>query len=637
MLMDKLRDGAQGRVAKIIFWIIILSFSLAGIGSYLNRPTTTDPVKVDGEEISSRTLQESYQNARENLRNQYGPAASKLMDNPQYVAQLKMSVLNQLINQTLLNHKATKSGIYVSDDQVKQAILQMPEFQVKNQFNNDRFQAILGRVGYTPDSFAASVRQDLTRELMLDGLLNTDFVLPQELQRVQDLYLQTRSVKMYTINAAALLPSIKVTDDEAKTYYQAHSDQFMQPEMVKLNYVVLDADKLAKGIQPTDVQLETYYKEHADSFTQKARIKVAHILIKDADDAKAKAKAESILAQLQKGADFADLAKKNSADTLSARQGGVLDWFEKGVMDPAFEQAAFSLTKPAQLSGVVKSAFGYHIIKLIDKQEAKSLPFEQVKASVKDKYVQEQAKNKFADLQQKLSDSGFENPDSLDVVSQDLSLPVGKTDFISAEQFPAELNAQSVKDAAFNAKLRDENTNSDVLTISDSKVTMIHVLDYKPTTVKPFDSVKSEAADHVKLKKASELAKQQAAEIQAKLVAGQPADDLIAKYQAKVQDKADLTRFSGDLAPDVLKLVFQMPKDQKPVSTSVYSDPQGDASLIQLMHVGLSTDKQAVDMAQGLKPQLNKLNHDNAQAVLLEHLRQNADIKYTEENEKEMQ
>lgn len=637
MLMDKLRDGAQGRVAKIIFWIIICSFALAGIGSYLNRPATTDPVKVDGEEISARTLQESFQNARENLRAQYGNSANKLMDDPKYVAQLKHSVLTQLINQTLLNHKATKSGFFVSDDQVKQAIRAMPDFQVNNQFDNDRFISLLSRVGYTPESFAASVRQDLVRGIWLDGMVDTDFVLPHELTQVRNLYLQTRSVKLYTVGAADLLPSIKVTDDEAKAYYQAHNDQFMQPEMVKLNYVVLDASQLGKDIKPTDAELKEYYDQHMDSFTQKARIHVAHILINDKDDQKAKAKAEAILAELKKGGDFAAIAKKESADTLSARDGGTLDWFEKGVQDPAFEKAAFALDKPGELSGVVKSSFGYHIIKLIEKQDAKQLPFDQVKATVETKYVEEKAKDQFSDLQQKMSDTGFENPDSLDEVASKLHLTVQHTDFVSAEQMPAPLNVQAVQTAAFDAKLRDQNTNSDVLTISDSQVAMLHILDYKPKTVKPFDLVKTEAVDHVKLEKAGQMAKQQADEIGKKLAAGQPVDDLVKQYHAKVTEKADMTRFSGDLGMEMLHSIFRMPKEAKPVSTTVYADPQGDATLIQLEKVGITTDKSTLNMAEGLKQQLAKLNHDNAQSVLLEYLRQKADIKYTEDNVKEMQ
>ena len=157
MLMDKLRDGAQSKIAKIIFWLIILSFALAGVGSYLNRPASNDPAVVDDEVISAQTLEQSYQNERSRMQAQYGEAASKLLGNPQYLAQLKKSVLERLVNQALLNHQATKAGIRLGDEQIKDVIRQMPEFQTDNKFDNKKFIAALSRVGYTPESFANSM------------------------------------------------------------------------------------------------------------------------------------------------------------------------------------------------------------------------------------------------------------------------------------------------------------------------------------------------------------------------------------------------------------------------------------------------------------------------------------------------
>ena len=195
MLMDKLRDGAQSKIAKIIFWLIILSFALAGVGSYLNRPASNDPAVVDDEVISAQTLEQSYQNERSRMQAQYGEAASKLLGNPQYLAQLKKSVLERLVNQALLNHQATKAGIRLGDEQIKDVIRQMPEFQTDNKFDNKKFIAALSRVGYTPESFANSMRQDLARQFWLDGVLTTDFVLPSEIQTLESLYQQKRDVE----------------------------------------------------------------------------------------------------------------------------------------------------------------------------------------------------------------------------------------------------------------------------------------------------------------------------------------------------------------------------------------------------------------------------------------------------------
>lgn len=503
MLMDKLRDGAQSRVAKLIFWLIIISFALAGVGSYLNRPASNDPAVVDDEVISSQTLEQSYQNERSSLQAQYGDSASQLLENQQYLAQLKKSVLDRLINQVLLNHKAQKSGVRLGDDQVKAAIREMKEFQADGKFDNQKFVATLGRFGFTPESFANTLRQDLIRDMWLNGMLTTEFALPSEVARIAALYNEKRDVRLVSIPATQFEKSVELSDADIKAFYDANHNLFMHPELIKLNYVVLDSAELAKSIEVRDADLKAYYDEHQSAFAQPAKRKVAHILITDKDDAKAKAKAEDILAQLKKGADFAALAKADSADTLSARNGGELDWFEKGVMDPAFEAASFALNQKGEVSEVVKSAFGYHIIKLLDKQDDTALPYDKVAATVRQKFVAEKAHDAFLDKQQKLADTGFENPDSLDVVADTLKLKIQSTNLVSAADLPAEINVPAVTQAAFAQKLRDENTNSEVITIDDNKVVMLHVVDYQPSAVKPLADVTAE----VKAKLLTEKAK----------------------------------------------------------------------------------------------------------------------------------
>ncbi len=628
MLMDKLRDGAQSRVAKIIFWLIILSFALAGVGSYLNRPASNDPAVVDDEVISSQTLEQSYQNERSSLQAQYGESASKLFENQEYLAQLKRSVLDRLINQVLLNHKAQKAGVRLGDEQVKEAIRQMKEFQTDDKFDNQKFVSTLSRFGFTPESFANTLRQDLTRDLWLNGLLNTDFTLPGELSRLAALYNETRDVKIITVPAAQFEKSITLSDEDVKAYYDAHGNEFMHPEMVKVNFVVLDAANIAKNIKPSESDLKNYYEQHESLFTQPAKRKVAHILITDKDDAKAKEKAEAILKQLKGGADFAALAKADSADTLSARNGGELDWFEKGVMDPAFENAAFALQDKGELSDVVKSSFGYHIIKLIDKEDDVALPYEKVADSVREKYLTEKAHELFLDQQQQMSDVGFENPDSLDQVADTLKLKVNSTDFISSSNLPADINVPAVSQAAFSAKLRDENTNSEVITVSEDKSVMLHVIDYKQAAVKPFDEVAKDAKAKLLVERETEKAKEAADSLLTKVKTGSDVTAEIKSMNAKEEMKSQLSRFGGAIEPDMAKLVFAMPKDlDKSVSATVYSHNNGDASVVLLQKVSHDS-KPNEQLMNGLSQQLLKLNQDAVYRALLSELKEKATIKY---------
>ena len=629
MLMDKLRDGAQSRVAKIIFWLIILSFALAGVGSYINRPASNDPAVVDDDIISAQTLEQSYQNERARMQAQYGEGAAELLNNPQYLAQLKKSVLEQLINQSLLNSKAQKAGIRLGDEQVKAIIRQMPEFQTDNKFDNQKFVSVLSRVGYTPESFANSMRQDLARQHWLDGVLTTEFALPAEVKRLDALYQQTRDVKIITVPVSAFNKQVTVTDQEIEAFYKEHSNEFMQSEQVKLNYVLLDSAELAKSIQPTDAELEAYYQKNADQFTEPARRKVAHILITDKDDSAAQKKADELLAKLKSGADFAQLAKETSADTLSARQGGELDWFEKGVMDPAFEQAAFALNQKNELSAVVKSSFGYHIIKLLDKQDAIVTPYDKALQVVRQKYADEKSKELFADQQQKLSDIGFENPDALDAVAEGLKLPLQKTDFITAQQLPAAINVPAVKEQAFAENLRDENTNSEVIPVSDSVAVMLHVIDYKPASVKPLAEVKDQVVAKLEASKAAEKARAEAVVLLEKVKAGQAIDEQLTKLNAKVEEKKGMTRFGGDVPASLAQVVFRLAKPaDKQVSADLYSDEQGDQSVLVLEKVNAAPESTDSPLQQGLSQQLIKLKQEETYGALIEQLRQKADIKY---------
>lgn len=629
MLMDKLRDGAQSRVAKVIFWLIILSFALAGVGSYLNRPASNDPAVVDDEIISAQTLEQSYQNERARMQAQYGEGAAQLLNNPQYLAQLKKSVLEQLINQSLLNSKAQKAGIRLGDEQVKAIIRQMPQFQTDNKFDNQKFVSVLSRVGYTPESFANSMRQDLARQYWLDGVLTTEFALPAEVKRLDALYQQTRDVKIITVPVDAFSKQVTVTDQEIEAFYKEHSNEFMQSEQVKLNYVLLDSAELAKSIQPTDAELEAYYQKNADQFTEPARRKVAHILITDKNDSAAQKKAEELLTKLKAGADFAQLAKDTSADTLSARQGGELDWFEKGVMDPAFEQAAFALNQKNELSAVVKSSFGYHIIKLLDKQDAIVTPYDKVLQVVRQKFADEKAKELFAEQQQKLSDIGFENPDSLDVVSESLKLPLQKTDFITAQQLPAAINVTAVKEQAFAENLRDENTNSEVISVSDTVAVMLHVIDYKPASVKPLAEVKDQVVAKLEASKAAEKARAEALALLEKVKAGQTIDEQLTKLNAKVEEKKGMTRFGSDVPASLAQVVFRLAKPaDKLVSADLHSDELGNQSVLVLEKVNAAPESADSPLQQGLSQQVIKLKQEETYGALIEQLRQNADIKY---------
>lgn len=628
MLMDKLREGAQGSIAKIIFWLIILSFALAGVGSYLNRPVNTDPAEVNGEPITSQALERAYSNERARMESQFGDSFSQLASNPAYVKQLRKSVLDKLVDQLVMDQQADNAQIRIGDEQVKDAIRQMPEFQQDGKFDNERFINLLSRSGLTPKAFSDSIRMDLVRQNWVGGLVSSEFALPSESKRLDTLMQQTRDVTLYTVPAAHFLAKVSVSDAELNSYYKANQARFMSPELVKVSYLLIDSKTLAKDIKLTDTDAKVYYDQHQELYQTAERRHVAHILINDKDDAKASKKAEELLAKIKAGEDFAKLAEANSADTLSARKGGDLEPFEKGVMDPAFEKAAFSLAKPGDLSSVVKSKFGFHIIKLVGVEPQSTKAFDAVKADVIAKLQSEKAHEIFLEQQQKLSDLSFENPDSLDVVAEKLGMKVVTSDYFSAATTSYPLSDPKVKQLAFSSDLREQNINSDVVNPAEGIALVLHVLDYKPAAVRALAEVKSKVTAAVKAQKAQDEAARQAKLLEAALAKGDTVDALLKEVDGFSKAHKAVTRNSADLDPAIQQALFRMskPADGKP-SVELIAQSNGDQVVLVLDQVAVSKTEDS-KMLPMFEAQLVQGKSAQTYQALLEQARNDGDIIY---------
>jgi Parvulin-like peptidyl-prolyl isomerase len=628
MLMDKLREGAQGSIAKIIFWLIIFSFALAGVGSYLNRPVNTDPADVNGEPITAQALERAYGNERARLESQFGDSFSQLASNPAYVQKLRKSVLDKLVGDLLLDQQAFNAQIRVGDEQVKGAIRKMPEFQQDGNFDNERYINLLGRAGLTPKGFSDSIRMDLVRQGWVGGIVGSEFALPSESKRLNALLQQTRDLTLYTVPASHFVAQVTASDAEIDNYYKANQKLFMSPEKVKVSYILVDGNELAKSLKVTDADLKNYYDQHQELYQTPERRHVAHILVTDKDETKAKQKAEDLLAKIKSGEDFAKLAEANSADTLSAKKGGELDPFEKGVMDPAFEQASFALAKTGDLSSVIKSKFGFHIIKLLGVETQAVKAFDTVKNDVLAKLRTDKGHELFLDQQQKLSDLSFENPDSLDMVAEKLGIKAQTSDYITANTSAFPFSDPKFKQQAFSADLRDQNINSEVVALSDNVAVVLHVLDYKPAAVRSLTEVKNDVIAAVKAAKAKDEAVKQANALQVALAKGDSVDALLKTLSGTQKEFKGVTRNSSDLEPTVLRALFRMPKpaEGKP-ALEVIAQSNGDQAVLLLNKVAVS-DKETDKMLPMVEAQLAQGKSSQTYQALLEQAKNDAEIVY---------
>ena len=635
MLMDKLREGAQGRVAKIIFWLIILSFALAGVGSYLNSPVDTNPAEVNGEPITAQALETAYRNERSRMEAQFGESFAQLASNPEYTKQLRHSVLEKLVDQLVLDQQAHATRIRVGNEQVKETIRTMPEFQNEGKFDNERYLSLLSRAGLTPQGFSESIRQDLVRQNWIGGLVNSEFALAGEVNTIDGLLQQARDVTLYTLPVDHFMKTVQVSDAELDTYYKAHQKQFMSPDQVKISYVMLNAKDLQGDIKVSDQEARDYYDQHQDQYRTAERRQVAHILIAQKDDASALKEAEALLSKLKSGADFAKLATQNSTDKLSARKGGELDWFEKGVMDPEFEKAAFALQKSGDLSTVVKSQFGYHIIKLLGIQPETSKSFDQVKADVLAKVRQDKSHELFLDKQQQLADLSFENPDSLDLVAEKMGLKIVNSDFFAASTAVAPLNDPKVKQQAFSEDLREQNTNSEVINISDDQALVLHVTEFKHAAVRPLADVKADVTSAVKLEKAQGQVREQAIALLAKLNKGESIEAELKAVTGKQESRTGVTRMSSELDASLVQALFRMAKPEAGKSVAELV-PQMDGDQVILVLNKVTQQEKPSAMKPMLENQLAQGRSGAVYQALLNQARADAKISYNKLSEQSM-
>ena len=613
-MMDRLREGANSIAIKVILGLIILSFVFAGIGSYLVTGSNNAAAKVGDSQISRTEFEQEYQNERNRMQAQLGDYFSNLLGDPAYVASFRKSVLDRMINNLLVEQQAEKLGLRVSDDQVRQQLLAIPAFQKDGKFDQELYQSALRRVGFTPDSFAEYLRQDLVRNQLMSALQGSAFSLKGEVDQQAALINQTRDVRTITLKTADFAKKVKLSDDEINQYYKEHPEAYTRPEQAKISYVELSAQALQSQIKVTDQDVQQYYKDHQDKYSTAEQRKVSHILIKDDEK-----KAESVLNQLKAGADFATLAKKESQDVGSATDGGSLGWIEHDTMDPEFEKAAFALTKVGELSGVVKSAFGYHIIKLDEVKAGQVKPLKEVAAQIRTELETQKAVDKFYDLQSKLEKVAFESPDSLDEAAKAVGGKVVTTDFVSAQDAPKLLQGDDVQKALATPEVKEDGLNSEVIEIAPEHVVVVRVEESRPEQVLPLAQVKDQVVKQLTDVKANEAAATLADQLVVALTKGD--DALLKANQLNFSDVETIDRNSP-----LAESVFAMAKPEEGKATYTRAtDAEHNIVVVKLEKVTTHADSK---YQKQIGQQLTQISVQQDMAGILAILRANTDIKY---------
>ncbi|WP_082694678.1 SurA N-terminal domain-containing protein [Rheinheimera sp. EpRS3] len=584
-MLERIREGSQGIIAKSILGLVILTFALAGVGSYLSTPAEVNVAEVNGEKISREDFDQAFQNERSRLQQQFGEMYATLAADSAYMNNFRSEVLERLIDETLQKQFAAELGLRVSDDQVREAIRGMTEFQVDGQFNNDRYQALLRQAGYQPDQFRELMREQMSRNQLLVGLLSSEFATVKDMQLLAKLQQQSRDIEFVRITAADFADKVELTEQMLQDYYTTNMQQFETEQKVAIEYVELSAAALASDTEVTEQQLAEYYEANKARYTRDERRQVAHIMLEaEEDDAEVAAKAETILQQLKAGADFAELAKTESADTFSAENGGVLDWLAAGDVDPEFERVAFAMKETGELSPVVRSAYGYHIIKLVALEPAQVQELAEVSADIAERIKQDAATAKFYELQQRLAEVSFEVPDTLEDAASAVDMKVISTPLFSRNEATEPLSAPAVMSKIFDNGFIEERLNSEIIELDNQRAIVVRVTDYQPKRTLSLEEVKAEVEAAVRAEQSSLLAKAKGEEILA--AAAQSSLKAQAEQASLTLEQAtDTPRFGGTLDAQIRAKAFAMPRPADKPAIELATLANGDTALVSVLAV----------------------------------------------------
>jgi peptidyl-prolyl cis-trans isomerase D len=501
----------------LLFLLIFPSFVLVGINGYNRFREKGDAVaKVDGHEIMQGDLDNAHKQEVERMREQMPTLDAKLLDSPA----ARYATLERMVRDQVLGSAAAKSKLTMSDQRLAQELQQNELIRAlrgpDGKLDMVRYRQLVGARGMSPEMFEASIRQDLSSRQVLAGVGGTSFATPAEARAAIDAFLEKREVQVARFDTADFAGKVNPTDADLEAFYKANPAMFQAPEQADIEYVMLDAESIMKTLPVNEQDLKTYYEQNVSRIGGQEERRASHILIAAAKDApaaeraKAKAKADDVLAQAKKSPDsFAELARKFSQDPGSAAKGGDLDYFTRGAMTKPFEDAAFSM-KPGEISGPVETEFGFHIIKLTDVKVPKQKTFEEMRPELETELKKQQAQKKFAELADTFSNGVYEQADSLKPVADRLKLEIKTA--ANVQRTPAPGNKGPLGNPKFVAALfapdsLEKKRNTEAVEIAPSTLVSGRVVKYTPARTLPLAEVKEQVRERVVAARSAELAK----------------------------------------------------------------------------------------------------------------------------------
>lgn len=568
-MLSKLREHAQGWIAWILVSLICLTFAIWGIGNYLVGGGGDEwKAKVNGKKISERQFRQNYDRLVGQMRDQFGNAFGIT---PEISKTLKTQALDNLIRSQVIYQALRRAGFRISPLDLRGFIESEPAFQVDGKFNLNRYQAMLGQMSYSENQYLDQLQQSLVVNQAQVGLQHSAFVLPDTLLYAINLVNQTRDFSYFVIPQESFSKTIKISEQDIQQYYDKHKQSLKTPEQISISYITLSAqairDKVANAMKDDDPRIMQFYKENMSDFSEPSQWHIAHILVRvkpgtDATvEAAAKAKIDEVSHKLKAGGDFDLLAKQYSDDVATRNRGGQMPWLNANHMSPKLSAAVTKLDKVGAISPVVKTKYGYQVIKLLGHKDSVAKPLAEVLPQIKKLLANQEAEKTFAMQKEQLADLTFANPNSLTQASTVLSLPVQKSELFSHKGGDSAITKDSnVVQHAFSDEVLTEGNNSDVMEIGSGKVIVLRVAEHKNAKIPELKEVSAHIKSVLFSERGKTDAKKRGQAIIKALRTGKPIDQVAKDFNFAWISQAQTKRNDfAKVSAEILAKLFQMP------------------------------------------------------------------------------
>jgi peptidyl-prolyl cis-trans isomerase D len=501
----------------VLFLLIIPSFVLFGVDGY-NRfnDQGAKVARVDGHDVTQAEWDAAHKQEVDRLRASMPTLDAKFFDSPQ----ARYASLERLVRDRVLLAASEKAHLVTTDTRLARELQQNPTIaslrKADGTLDMERYRQLLGSQGMTPEMFEARVRADLSSRQVDAGLTQTGLVTPALADVSLNAFYERREVQLAPFQSAEFVKQVNPTDADLQAFYQANAALYQLPEQATIDYLVLDLDAVKKSITLNEADVKSYYEQNVARLSGTEERRASHILITAASSApagerdKAKARATELLQAVRKSPDtFAEVARKNSQDPGSAPAGGDLNFFARGAMVKPFEDTVFSLKK-GDISELVETDFGYHIIKLTDIKAPKQKSFEELRAGLESELKTQQAQKKYAESAEAFTNGVYEQSDTLKPVAERLKLEVKTATGVTRAPAPGTrgtlANAKFLA-AVFAADSVEKKRNTEAVEIAPNQMAAARITEYTPARTQPFDDVKANVRERVIASRAAELAK----------------------------------------------------------------------------------------------------------------------------------